>query len=168
MNKLFICSVLLLTFLTGCGTSDGACCESMTAISSPSSSKTDKDDAPYIVKTGDPVVNPDKIKPLGSTPPVAVITPDVQTLVAGDPVTFSCTRSYDTDEQGEKIVACEWTFECHKKDGYSCSCPKKGNMDVDVIITPHPDSVYMVVTLKVTDDENEHNSTSIRYEVISK
>jgi len=128
MNKLFFSSALLLVLLTGCGSSDGACCESMIAKSKNTSPKgtTDKTQTPHIVKNGDPVTKKPIIEE--KTAPVAVITPNVQTLVPSEAVTFSCSDSYDTDENGETIIACEWTFECHKKDGYTCSCPKTGNM----------------------------------------
>ena len=38
-------------------------------------------------------------------------------------------------------------------------------MDIDVVITPHPDSEYIIATLTVTDDEGETNTTSMRYEI---
>ena len=165
MNKLFFSSALLLALLSGCGSSDGACCESAIAKSKSTSPKgtTDKTQTPHIVKNGDPVTKKPIIEE--KTAPVAVITPNVQTLVPSEAVTFSCSDSYDTDENGETIIACEWTFECHKKDGYTCNCPKTGNMDIDVVITPHPDSEYIIATLTVTDDEGETNTTSMRYEI---
>ena len=167
MNKLFFSSTVLLALLSGCGSSDGSCCESAIAKSKNTSPKgiTDPDQTqtPFIVKNGDPVTKKPIIEK--KTAPVAVITPNVQTLVPSEAVAFSCSDSYDTDENGETIIACEWTFECHQKNGETCRCPKTGNRDIDVVITPHPDSAYIIATLTVTDDEGETNTTSMRYEI---
>ena len=169
MNKLFFSSALLLALLSGCGTSDGACCESTISKSksiSPNGT-TVKNGEPNpngtIVKDGEPITK----KPIveEKTAPVAVITPNVQTLVPSEAVAFSCSDSYDTDENGETIIACEWTFECHQKNGETCRCSKTGNVDIDTVITPHPDSAYLIATLTVTDDEGETNTTSMRYEI---
>ena len=166
MKYLFLTSTVLLVLFSGCGTTNGGCCESMNAKSSGTVPAVKP--VPYLVKTGTPVQNPD-VKPLSkldtNLPPVAVIKPDLQTLRTDEYTTFNCRDSYDRDENGASIVACEWTFECHKKDGYTCNCPKKGNMKIDVSIKPHPNADYVIATLTVTDDEGETNTTSQRFDI---
>jgi len=174
MRHLILSSILTLALFSGCDAENGGCCESMGAKTAPKNfdakSVDPINELSYEVKSPTPIARPaDPLKtladPNATFPPTAVITPDAQTLKAGVPTRFSCAKSYDNDEQGEKIVSCEWTFECHKKDGYTCNCPKKGNMDIDVMITPHPDAEYMIAHLTVTDNEGETNTTTLRYDM---
>ena len=129
---------------------------------------------PPAVNPAQPTKTPAPVEPKGKPvvganegDPVAVISgPNGQTLKADKRVHFSCAKSYDTDEQGHEIVSCEWKFECHKKDGYTCNCPKKGNINIDVSIKPHPNADYMIAHLTVTDDEGVTNTTTIRYDIV--
>jgi len=178
--KLLITSLTLLTILTGCGTSDGACCDSAKVLSANQSP-----DTPFLVKSEDPIENPDTKNNLGENggevavtnpplntldddmrDPTAVISSDIpeEDIRPGHHVTFSCDKSHDNDEDGKTIVSCEWSVVCHKKDGYECKCKKKLKPGKTFYLTPHPNSKAMTVTLTVTDDENKTDTKTVTYD----
>jgi hypothetical protein len=99
------------------------------------------------------------IQDINTTPttPVAVITqPDSERY------TFSCTDSYDQDENGASIANCEWTTEGYGADGTLLKKNQGILDDHTVTIQPCGNAAYAIITLTVTDNENETNTISHR------
>ena len=119
--------------------------------------------------TTDPVIkklSPPNENNTTSFPPVAVITPDVQFLVPGKEVEFDCLKSYDQDEQGDEITGCTWTFKCFYNEKSTCNRTREVNSTEKVFISPSKGADYLEVTLTVTDDENQTNTTTMRYDIV--
>jgi chitodextrinase len=101
------------------------------------------------------------------TTPVAVITTEEGVLPeVGKPFIFSCSDSYDQDENGESIVKCDWNITSYDINGdFFRECPITLNsITGEATVVPCNDQVaYAVIKLTVTDDENETNTTSATY-----
>ncbi len=102
------------------------------------------------------------------TTPVAIITTQNDTLPeVGKPFTFSCSDSYDQDENGESIVKCDWNITSYNADGTifrKCPITLDDTTKAATVTPCNNDVAYAIVELTVTDDENETNSTSAKYD----
>jgi len=101
------------------------------------------------------------------TTPVAVITTEEGILPeVGKPFTFSCSDSYDQDENGNSIVKCDWKITSYDLyDHIYRECPIKIDSitGAATVIPCSSQAAYAIVELTVTDDENETNSTTAKY-----
>jgi hypothetical protein len=159
--KTVIFSLVMLS-LSACGGVDGSNCCTIPMIL-----KKGNVEKP-VSQTTEPIIK--KLSPgednTTTFPPVAVITPDVQFLVPSEEVEFDCTKSYDQDEQGDEIVGCIWKFKCVYNDKSTCNRTKEVNSTETVILSPSKGADYLEVTLTVTDDENQTNSVTQRYDIV--
>jgi len=164
MKKIFktITFGLVVLGFSACGGDDSSCC-TLPMLSEQGI----VDNEPGT--TTDPVIknlSPEKENNTTTFPPVAVITPDVQYLVPGKDVEFDCLESYDQDEQGDEITGCTWTFNCVYNEKTTCNRTREVNSTEKVIITPTKGADYLEVTLTVIDDENQTNTTVMRYDIV--
>lgn len=99
-------------------------------------------------------------------PPVAVISTNGTPLTYGSDYTFSCTDSYDQDENGASIELCTWDIAGYMADGTLLrNCPQENTGLTDATVTPCQGVGYILVNLTVTDNEGETNVTSERFDV---
>jgi hypothetical protein len=144
MKKTLLAFTILTGILTGCGSSSNQCC--LTDVEKVKSNIPSE--------LGDTETTP--TTDANDTTPVAVITQIPNTF------TFSCADSYDRDENGESIEECVWHTE-----GYNSNDePIKENQGKEgvntVTIQPCGNAAYAIITLTVTDDEGDTNTTSQR------
>ncbi len=116
---------------------------------------TDNDGLTNTTQTTIVVQTPDS----EATTPVAVITRPNSTLF-----TFSCVDSYDQDENGQSIELCEWQTQGFNVEDELIKENKGVLDDSTVTIQPCGSAAYAVITLTVTDNEGETNTTSHKVE----
>ncbi len=77
--------------------------------------------------------------------------------------TFSCSSSYDQDEQGESIVKCDWDIRSYSEN----NCPFRdcSKETEDISVTPCGKAQYIIATLTVTDNEGETDVETRRVEL---
>jgi len=94
-----------------------------------------------------------------ATTPVAVITQPNNEVY-----TFSCIDSYDQDENGLSIEGCEWGTQGFNDQDVLIK-ENQGILDESTVtIQPCGAAAYAVITLTVTDNEGETNTTSHKVE----
>lgn len=77
---------------------------------------------------------------------------------------FSCENSYDTDENNQRIVSCDWNITGYGDSIYSSILEANGT---EVNTSRYFDSMteFIIVELTVTDNEGETNTTTKRFNV---
>ena len=176
----FITSVALVAFFIGCGSNEGACCESSIDkvqkqghISGKVPETSTTVDV-YLDKNDLPKNSP---KDTNQTPtheiPISDVTEDKSPIAVIDvshsdsSYTISCKDSYDTDEDGNGIKQCNWDIVSY--DMHSCTHKEYQRYDKDdtqdVFIAPCGHVKYIEVKLTVIDNEGSHDCVTQKIEV---
>jgi len=178
-------SAILASMLIGCGTDEGACCESNIATTQKQVEISAKTPETKIVvdtylddsnlqdngsknsepkKPATPVEDDNKpIQEFTNLPPVAVI--DVSNC--GSSYTISCKDSYDADEDGNGIKQCNWDIVSYDENGCPHKEYQKSDKDdtQDAFIAPCEHVKYIEVKLTVIDNEGSHDCVTQKIEL---
>ena len=169
-TKLFTAISIIGIVLSGCGSSSNTCCDTSIVIKKgviiEKGSKSEEKPIPT-AKPKDKNGEGDDNSTIYKNP-IAIITPDIPYINAGDTVEFDCAKSYDQDEQGDEIIECKWHFKCIKEGKTVCECDKKSSHREKLAITPPYGAKSVEVTLTVIDDENQTDTVKRTIDIVSR
>ncbi len=77
---------------------------------------------------------------------------------------FSCENSYDRDENSQSIVRCDWNITTHG-DGFSSILLETNGSEVNTSRYFDTMTEFIIVELKVTDNEGETNTMTQQFNV---